>query len=340
MSPLALAPSALRGPWPAQLAASSADAGGWFYSLLTQAGVSSSTARSVNQFVVRPLEVLLVVVVAALLAHFGAKGIRRFLGRAARQATGRRGGEGRAGPRAVTLVALLANLWRLLVAVVAIATVLGMLGIDLTPLLASATIIGATIGFGAQSLVRDYLSGILLTLEDQFGIGDTIAVGEATGVVEDLSLRVTRLRAVDGSVWYVPNGDIRQLTNTSRGWAKAAVDVPVVPGDAASLERVREAVTAAAREVARAPQFAASCTEPPEVVGLVAAEAETCTLRVALRTTPSRRPSLERALREAVLSSLAARGLWPGTEVGSPTPTSGAAPEETPPEPAGGTART
>lgn len=305
---------------PARLAASGGGSGGgtgagssgsgWLYTLLTKAGLDPSTAQTVVQFVVRPLEVLLVLVVAALVARYGARALRRVLTRA----TGRvaaRGDHERGGARVSTVVALVANLWRLFVAVVAVAIVLGMLGIDLTPLLASATVIGATIGFGAQSLVRDYLSGILLTMEDQFGIGDTITVDDATGVVEDLSLRVTRLRAADGSVWYVPNGEIRQLTNASRGWAKAVVDVAVAPGDAAALDRVREAVAGAASEVAASPPFAATSTEPPEVVGMVAAAGGTCTVRVALRTVPARRAALERALREAAVARLAAEGLLP-----------------------------
>ena len=97
------------------------------------------------------------------------------------------------------------------------AIILGIIGINLTPLLASATIIGATLGFGAQLIVRDYFSGFLLTLEDQYGIGDSITIGAVSGVVEDLTLRVTRLRAIDGTVYFVANGDIRQLANTSRG---------------------------------------------------------------------------------------------------------------------------
>src|SRR4029077_492010 len=109
----------------------------------------------------------------------------------------------------------MANVWRFIVAIFAIAIILGMIGINLTPLLASATIVGATIGFGAQQLVRDYLSGFLLTVEDQFGIGDTISVDGTTGTVEDVSLRVTQVRAEDGSIVYLPNGDIRALRNSS-----------------------------------------------------------------------------------------------------------------------------
>ena len=103
---------------------------------------------------------------------------------------------------------------------------LGTIGLNLTPLLAGATVIGATLGFGAQSMVRDLLAGVLLTVEGQFDIGDTIMVGDTSGTVEDLTLRVTRLRSDDGTVWYVPNGEIRKLANSSRGWAQATVDVP------------------------------------------------------------------------------------------------------------------
>ncbi|HEX3947397.1 MAG TPA: mechanosensitive ion channel family protein, partial [Acidimicrobiales bacterium] len=228
----------------------------------------------------------------------------------ARQAADRSTAD-RAGARAATVVALISNLWRFFVGVVAFFIVLGMLGIDLTPLLASATVIGATIGFGAQALVRDYLSGVLLTMEDQFGIGDTITVNTTTGVVEDLSLRVTRIRSADGSVWYLPNGDIRRLANASRGWAKAIVDLPVPATDPARLERAKDVVAAAARSVAESPRFAGTSTGPPEVLGLVTAGTDGCTLRVVVRTSPDRRFPLERALREATLGALVAEGLWP-----------------------------
>ena len=226
----------------------------------------------------------------------------------------------RATARAATVVSLLANLFRAFVFVVAFFIILGIIGIDLTPLLASATIIGATIGFGAQTLVRDYLSGFLLTIEDQFGIGDTITINTITGVVEELSLRVTRLRAFDGTVWFVPNGDIREVANASRGWARAVVDITVSPGAPGDLDRMERLLVDAAAEVSHRPRFSAGTTEPPQVLGVVAADGTTCTLRVALRTTAADRVPLERALRQALLSALSAEGLWP------PTPPSPAAP--------------
>lgn len=293
---------------------------GWLESLLVRAGLSASSAHTAVQFVARPLEVLLVLVVAALVARYGAKALRRALGRAAAQTAARRDSP-RAGARIATVGALLANVWRFTVAVVAIAIVLGMLGVNLAPLLASATLIGATIGFGAQALVRDYLSGVLLTMEDQFGIGDTVTFGTTTGVVEDLSLRVTRVRAVDGSLWHVPNGDIRTLANASRGWGRAIVDIPVPAGDPAGLERAKASAVAAAQHVAERQGTGLGARPEPEVVGVVAADATTCTLRVALRVTPGRRSAVERDLREALVGQLVADGVWPaagGTTSGPP----------------------
>src|SRR4029077_12129827 len=110
--------------------------------------------------------------------------------------TAARSGSPRAGARVSTMSALAANVWRFFVFVITVVTILGMLGLNLTPLLASATIIGATIGFGAQQLVRDYLSGFLLTVEDQFSIGDTVSVDNVTGTVEDVTMRVTRVRGL------------------------------------------------------------------------------------------------------------------------------------------------
>ena len=166
---------------------------------------------------------------------------------------------------------LVANVWRFFVFVVAGAIVLGMLGINLTPLLASATIIGATLGFGAQQIVRDYFSGILMTMEDQYNVGDSVTVGGVTGVVEDVTMRLTRFRGVDGTIYVIPNGDIRLVGNLSRGWARAVVDLTLPGAAAADLDTVRRVIDEAAHRVARDPAFAAHCTEPPHLVGLLGA---------------------------------------------------------------------
>src|SRR6185369_16289116 len=105
--------------------------------------------------------------------------------------------------------------------------VLGEFGINLGPLIAGAGIIGVAIGFGSQSLVKDFLAGIFILVEDQYGVGDTVDLGEAVGVVEVVSLRTTRLRSVDGTVWHVPNGEIGRVGNKSQHWSRALLDVQV-----------------------------------------------------------------------------------------------------------------
>ncbi len=206
---------------------------------------------------------------------------------------------------------VLANVWRFFVFVVAGAIVLGLFGINLTPLLASATIIGATLGFGAQQIVRDYFSGLLMAVEDQYNVGDSVTVGGVTGVVEDVTMRLTRLRAVDGTIYVVPNGDIRMIGNLSRGWARAVVDLPLPGASAADLERVRATLEEAARRVAARPEFAAHCSEPPSLVGVVGADATTVTMRVMLHTVPSQRDVLTVALLEESVAALARAELWP-----------------------------
>ncbi|HEY1830825.1 MAG TPA: mechanosensitive ion channel domain-containing protein [Acidimicrobiales bacterium] len=293
---------------PLAILATSVDQGGsWLYELLTKFGVSDGSAKTVTDLIVRPVEVVLVALVAMLIARYGAKLIRRFLRRLADQAAAR-SGSSRAGARVTTMSGLVANVWRFFVFAIALATILGMLGLNLTPLLASATIIGATLGFGAQQLIRDYFSGFLITVEDQFSVGETIVVGETSGVVEDVSMRVTKVRGSDGTLYFIPNGDIRLLANTSRGWSRASVDLILPAAAAADLDDVRRITEEAAHRVAQRPEFAERITEPRLLVGVVSTDATTMTLRVTLHTVPSLRDPLTRALREEAIADLARAG--------------------------------
>jgi small-conductance mechanosensitive channel len=295
------------------------EGGGWLYSLLIKFGVAHSTARTVVDLIVRPVSVLLTVIVALIAARLGSKAIRRLLERVGDQAASRSGSK-RAGARVTTMGGLVANIWRFFVFVVAVAIILGQLGVNLTPLLASATIIGATLGFGAQLIVRDYFSGFLLTMEDQFAVGDTITVDGVTGVVEDVTMRITRIRSIDGSICFVPNGDIRLLANSSRGWARAVVDLTVPGTSAVEVDQVRQVVSDAAHRVAQREEFVDQCTEPPVLVGFVAADAATFTLRVTLHTVPSQRDALTRAVREETIVELAQGNHWPAVVDLTPRP--------------------
>jgi moderate conductance mechanosensitive channel len=284
--------------------------GGWLYRLLVKFGVSPNQASTVTDLIVRPLEILLVVLIALLVARYGSKVIRRFLQRVADQTATQRGSD-RAGARVATMSGLVANVWRLFVFIITGGIVLGMLGINLTPLLASATIIGATLGFGLQQIVRDYFSGIIMTMEDQYNVGDSVTVGGVSGVVEEVTMRLTRFRGVDGTIYAIPNGDIRLVGNLSRGWARAVVDLVLPGSSAADLDQVRQVIAEAAHRVAALPEFAQHSTEPPKLVGLLSADSTTITMRVMLLTVPSQRDALTRALREEAVAALARAQLWP-----------------------------
>jgi small-conductance mechanosensitive channel len=288
---------------------------GWLYDLLRWAGVDPSTAAHWQQVIIKPLTVVLVVVVAALIGWLGNRVIRRWVGAAARKAVSRAESP-RAAARALTLTSLLANVWRGVIAAIAFFVVLGTIGLNLTPLLAGATVIGATLGFGAQSMVRDLLAGLLLTVEGQFDIGDTIWVGDTTGTVEDLTLRVTRLRSDDGTVWYVPNGEIRKLANSSRGWAQATVDIPVPV--VADVDTVLETIRAAADAVAHHSEYAHLCLEPPRHWGVVAAALDNYTCRVSVRTSTTERERVARILREEIERRLQAEGVFTATAAAAP----------------------
>jgi moderate conductance mechanosensitive channel len=287
---------------------------GWLYNLLTKSGVDPDTAKTISDLVIRPLGVILVIIIALVVARLGSKALRRGLQRFADRAEARSGST-RIGTRMTTMSAVAANVWRFFVFVIAVAICLGIVGVDLAPLLASATIIGATLGFGAQLIVRDYFSGFLLTLEDQYGIGDSITVGTVSGVVEDLTLRVTSVRAVDGTVYTIANGEIRQLANASRGRAQAVVDLTLPGSSANDLPHARAVIEEAARRVAATPQFSGNATEPPVLVTLIASTESTLTLRLVLHTVPGQRDALARALREEAIVDLSRAELWP-----APTP--------------------
>jgi len=295
---------------PHSLVGAVSQGGGWLYDLLTKAGVDHGTAKTVTDLIVRPVGVVVVLIVAIVVARLGSRTLRRILQRFADQAAARSGSQ-RTGARMSTMSALAANLWRFFVFIVAVAIILGIVGINLTPLLASATIIGATLGFGAQLIVRDYFSGFLLTLEDQYGIGDNISVDGISGVVEDLTLRVTRVRGVDGTVYFIANGDIRQLANTSRGFAHAIVDLTLPGTSAGDLPHAREVIEESARRVAASEAFAGHTSEPPALVTFLDSTENTLTLRLTLHSVPSQRDALTRALREQAIVALSQAQLWP-----------------------------
>ena len=193
--------------------------------------------------------------------------------------------------------------------------VLGDLGINLAPLLASAGVVGIAVGFGAQNLVRDYLSGIFMLVEDQYGVGDVITVGGATGTVETVTLRITRLRDVNGIVWHVRNGTIEQVGNESQGWARAVIDFPVPY--AADLTTIRTVLASTADTMWEEPLWRTVMIEKPEVWGAQEVTTSTITMRVVVKTAPLRQWEVEREMRARVKAALDAAGIAPAAADGT-----------------------
>jgi moderate conductance mechanosensitive channel len=187
--------------------------------------------------------------------------------------------------------------------------VLGDLGINLAPLLASAGVVGIAVGFGAQNLVRDYLSGVFMLVEDQYGVGDVITVGNATGTVENVTLRITRVRDVNGIVWHIRNGAIETVGNESQGWARAVIDFPV-PYEA-DLTTIRNLLARTGERMWNDPAWRAVMLEAPEVWGAQKISGSVVTMRIVAKTAPLRQWEVEREMRALVKTALHEAGIFP-----------------------------
>jgi small conductance mechanosensitive channel len=209
--------------------------------------------------------------------------------------------------RAETIGAVVRSVVSIVIWSIAVLTVLETLGINLAPLIAGAGIAGIAIAFGAQSLVKDFFSGMFMLMEDQFGVGDVIDTGVATGTVEGVSLRTTRLRDVDGVVWHVPNGTIMRVGNKSQQWARAVVDIPVAfEADTAAATDVIHAVT---DQVWHDPDFASVILAEPNVLGVESLAPGRVVIRVVVRTRPQEQWRVERELRVKIKSALDEAGI-------------------------------
>ena len=209
--------------------------------------------------------------------------------------------------RVTTMASLLRSVVSAVIIAVATLTVMALVGIPLGPLLASAGVGGVALGFGAQSLVKDFLSGVFMILEDQYGVGDVIDTGEAIGTVEDVTLRVTRIRDADGVAWYVRNGEIVRIGNRSQGWSTAIVDIPVAYD--APLDVAIDAARGAAAAMGADPAWDADLLEEPTVVGVESMTATTVTIRTTARCLPGANVGVQRELRERIKNSLDVAGI-------------------------------
>jgi moderate conductance mechanosensitive channel len=172
---------------------------------------------------------------------------------------------------------------------------LGTLGLDLGPLIAGAGIVGVAVGFGSQNLVRDFISGIFMLMEDQYGVGDVVDAGPATGTVEGVGLRTTRLRDVDGTLWHIPNGEIRRVGNRTQGWARALVDVEVAYST--DLDDATKTIERVAQGMCADEQWAAKLLEEPEVWGVEGLGPDGIRVRLVAKTRPLEQWKVARELR-------------------------------------------
>lgn len=184
------------------------------------------------------------------------------------------------------------------IVVIALILILGQLGVNLAALLTSAGIVAAGLAFGAQNIVKDILNGIFMVFEDQLGIGDIVTIGEVSGTVEDVGIRVTQVRALDGTLWFVRNGEILTLGNSSQGWGRALIDITVHADT--DLQKAESVSLEAARTLLTNPETARKVTGQPEVWGVESTFGDRTTLRLAMRTRPEAQWAVQRALRAAL----------------------------------------
>lgn len=194
---------------------------------------------------------------------------------------------------------------------VALFLVLDTLGVNVTALLASAGIIAAGLAFGAQNIVKDFLNGIFMVFEDQLGVGDLITVGAITGTVEDVGIRITKVRTVDGQLWFIRNGEILTLGNASQGWGRAIIDVAVTADT--DLELVEQTLRDSAKELMQMSQYAYRITGQPEVLGIERATGYDQTIRLTLRTRAQAQYDVQRELRTIIKQKFTERGITLGT---------------------------
>ncbi len=266
---------------------------------------------------------VVVVVVAAVVARVVlSRSIRKVVDaavrRSERHSTGERAaskllrhttglGNERYRQRAETLGSLLRSLTTGAIVVIAVLTIMSAIGLPLGPVLASAGIGGVALGFGAQSLVKDLFAGVFMIMEDQYGVGDLIDTGEAVGTVEEVTLRVTRLRDASGVVWYVRNGEIVRVGNQSQGWSTAIVDIPVSASE--DPEKVIGLLSDVVAAVAAEDEYAENLIEDPAVVGVDSIVGNTMTIRIIGKTRTNTHWGLQREILERATIVLRANGV-------------------------------
>lgn len=280
---------------------------------------NSWLAESAGWLVAKPLKIIAILVVATVVRFLLHRLIRRLTTSEGKVPTILRPLRERApqtlaalvserrSQRARTIGSVLQSITSFVLWGIALVLVLGVLGFNLAPIIASAGVVGVAVGFGAQNLVKDFLSGIFMLLEDQYGVGDVVDLGEATGTVETVGLRVTTVRDYAGTVWYVRNGEIMRVGNSSQGFAVAVIDVPLhYTTDVNEALRVLDEV---ARAATSERPLSDDVLEPPQVLGIQGMTADNITLRLTVKVRPGRQFAAQRELWRRVLAMFEEEGI-------------------------------
>ena len=280
-----------------------------------------------------PLRIVVILLVAALARFISHRLVDRYVRNANKRHTDRLKalgivggvlasatgyGSARHDQRVATAATIIKSSVSFIIVGTALLMILDLLGIPLAPLLASAGVAGLAIGFGAQSLVKDTLSGLFMILEDQYGVGDVVDTGTVVGTVEEVTLRITRMRDGDGVVWYIRNGEILRLGNRSQGWSVAVVDVQVAYTE--DIARATEILGAAAEPLATEEPWKDLLLDAPTVTGIESMAQGLVTLRVTAKVRANERDTVQRQLRTRIKSALDANeirmpvpGPYPGS---------------------------
>ncbi len=288
---------------------------------------NGALASLLGEWLPKLVAVLLIFLAAAILSRLARRVITRVVTRTAseshdalraitRRAPGAQSGltpeqqaaiDARRVQRAETIASVVSSVAVFVIWLLAVFIALSQVGLNIGPLLAGAGIVGVALGFGAQSLVRDFLSGTFMILEDQYGVGDIVDVGEATGVVEAVTLRVTRLRDVEGTVWHVPNGEITRVGNLSQLWSRSLLDIAVAYDT--DLDFAGEVITRVANGMAEEAEWAEEILEPPELWGVQQFGANEVVLRLVMKTRPASQWKVNREFRRRIKYAFDAEGI-------------------------------
>ena len=204
--------------------------------------------------------------------------------------------------RTRTLGSVLNNTATWVIVSVVIILVLAELGFSVTALVASAGIIGAALGFGAQSIVKDILNGLFMVFEDQLGVGDVVDLGIASGVVERVGIRITEIRDVSGTLWFVRNGEILRVGNQTQDWSRVIMDLPV-PYQS-NIDDIQNLLLDTAKIFAQSPEWRRKVMEDPEVWGVQSLTAEAITLRLVVKVRAGEQWAAQRALYRVLKDAL------------------------------------